>query len=190
MEIKEYVLGLLAIITGLAITDMIMKLHVLLRHFGRVRWDWLPMTAAALIFVVIVRSWWIAWDTNWTNTPLWQFLLILAQLICLFLAARAVLPDDGESPDLDLMAHYRSSNRYVWGALIGMIVFFAAAAVFNRLGNQERLVEWFFMWGWELPLYCLPLVLLIVVQRPVVHRVIVPTLLVLWLVLNGGGVME
>lgn len=74
MEIKEYFLGLLAIITGLAITDMIVSLHVLLRRFGRVRWDWLPMAAATLVFVVIVRSWWIAWDTNWTNRPLWLVL--------------------------------------------------------------------------------------------------------------------
>lgn len=190
MEIKEYFLGLLAIITGLAISDMVVSLHGLLRRYSRTRWDWLPLTAATLVFVVIVRSWWIAWYTNWTNTPMWQFLLILVQLICLFLAAKAVLPDEGETPEVDLMVHYRSSNQYVWGALIGMILAFAAASVLNRLGSTERLAEWFFTWGWELPLYCLPLVLLILLQRMVVHRLIVPTLLGLWLLLNGGAIMQ
>jgi hypothetical protein len=190
MEIKEYCLGLLAIITGLAISDMVVSVHALLRRFGRTRWDWLPMTAAALVFVVIVRSWWIAWYTDWNNTPLWQFLLILIQLICMFLAAKAVLPDEGEALDLDMMDHYRASNRYVWGALIGMIVAFAAAAILNRLGSPQRLAEWFFEWGWELPLYCGPLVLLIAVQRMILHRLIVPTLLIAWLVLNGGSIMQ
>lgn len=190
MEIKECFLGLLAIITGLAISDMVVSVHALLRRFGRTRWDCLPMTAASLVFVVIVRSWWIAWDTDWTNTPLWQFLLILIQLICMFLAAKAVLPDEGEALDLDMMDHYRSSNRYVWSALIGMILAFAAAAILNRLGSAERLVAWFFEWGWELPIYCVPLVLLIAVQRMILHRLIVPTLLIAWLVLNGGSIMQ
>jgi len=190
VEIKEYYLGLLAIITGLAISDMVVSLHGLLRRFGRTRWDWLPMAAATLVFVVIVRSWWIAWYTDWTDTPLWQFLLMLVQLICMFLAAKAVLPDEGQADDLDLMDHYRSSNRYVWAALIGMILAFAAAAILNRLDSWDRMTTWFFTWGWELPIYCVPLVLLIVVQRPILHRIVVPTLLIAWLILNGGAVMQ
>ena len=71
-----------------------------------------------------------------------------------------------------------------------MIVAFAAAAILNRLGSPQRLVEWFFEWGWELPLYCGPLVLLIAVQRMILHRLIVPTLLIAWLVLNGSAIMR
>lgn len=190
MELKEYFLGLLAIITGLAITDMILSVHGLLRRVSRVRWDWLPLTAAALVFVVIVRSWWIAWEPDWINTPMWQFLLILVQLTCLFLAAKAVLPDDSEADEVDLLAHYWSQNRFVWGSLIGMIVAFAAASIFLRIGDLESLRQWFLKFGWELPIYCMPLVALIASQRAVVHRVIVPAMLVAWLILNGADVMR
>lgn len=190
MELKEYFLGLLAIITGLAITDMILSVHGLLRRVSRVRWDWLPLTAAALVFVVIVRSWWIAWEPDWINTPMWQFLLILVQLTCLFLAAKAVLPDDSEADEVDLNAHYWSQNRFVWGSLIGMIVAFAAASIILRIGDLDSLKQWFLQFGWELPIYCMPLVALIVSQRAVVHRLIVPAMLLAWLVLNGGDVMR
>ncbi|AAK22803.1 hypothetical protein CC_0818 [Caulobacter vibrioides CB15] len=190
MELKEYFLGLLAIITGLAITDMILSVHGLLRRVSRVRWDWLPLTAAALVFVVIVRSWWIAWEPDWINTPMWQFLLILIQLTCLFLAAKSVLPDDSDAEEVDLMAHYWSQNRFVWASLIGMITAFAAASVFLRINDPASLSAWFWTFGWELPVYCLPLVVLILLQRPIVHRALVPALLLAWLVLNGTDVMH
>lgn len=190
MELKEYFLGLLAIITGLAITDMILSVHGLLRKVRRVRWDWLPLTAAALVFVVIVRSWWIAWEPDWLNTPMWQFLLILVQLTCLFLAAKSVLPDDSEATEVDLMAHYWSQNRFVWGSMIGMIGAFAAASIFLRIGDLGSLREWFWTFGWELPLYCTPLVVLILWQRSIIHRLIIPTLLIAWLILNGGDLMH
>lgn len=44
----DYVLGLLAIITGLAISDMIVSLHGLLINRKHVTWDWLPLVATQL----------------------------------------------------------------------------------------------------------------------------------------------
>lgn len=58
MDVKEYLLSLMAIVTGLAIADMIVSLHGLLRRFRKVHWDWLPVVAALFVFVLIVSSWW------------------------------------------------------------------------------------------------------------------------------------
>ena len=45
MSLDEYLLVLLAIISGLAITEMVGGLHRLLAHRDRVKWHWLtPLT--------------------------------------------------------------------------------------------------------------------------------------------------
>ena len=45
MDVKEYLLSLMAIVTGLAIADMIVSLHGLLGRFRKVHWGWLPVVA-------------------------------------------------------------------------------------------------------------------------------------------------
>ena len=50
MTQDEYILGLLAIISGLAVSHMIGALHGILFNRHMVRWDWLmPITAALVL---------------------------------------------------------------------------------------------------------------------------------------------
>jgi hypothetical protein len=57
MSGTDYILGLLAIVTGLAISDMVVSLHGLLINRRHVKWDWLALVAAAFVLVLIVNSW-------------------------------------------------------------------------------------------------------------------------------------
>ena len=52
-----YLLGLILVITGLAISDLIVSLHGVLMNRHKVKWDWLALLAAAYIFLMIVNSW-------------------------------------------------------------------------------------------------------------------------------------
>lgn len=51
------------------------------------------------------------------NPTLWQFLELLGQIIPLYLAARAALPDYVEAKGANLAAHYARVSRYFWTAI-------------------------------------------------------------------------
>lgn len=115
----EYVLGLMLIISGLAISDMIASLHGLLLHRRSVKWDWLALTAAAYVLLVIINSWGIsfrAFNRGDEQLQLWSFLLVLCQVIPLYLAARASIPDE-VTEETDLRSHYSFISRYYWTSL-------------------------------------------------------------------------
>jgi hypothetical protein len=56
MTSGEFVIGLMTIITGLAIADMIVSLHGLLLNRHRITWDWLSLLVALLVFLTIVAT--------------------------------------------------------------------------------------------------------------------------------------
>src|SRR4051812_44337056 len=117
----EYLLAMLAIITGLAISDMVVSLHGLLLNRRLVKWDWLTLMSAAFVFIQIVDSWGISFQSfhqDGASPPLWWFLIVLWQVIPFYLAARAVLPDHVRVGDeVDLAGHYAFISRYVWAAI-------------------------------------------------------------------------
>lgn len=189
MDVKEYLLSLLAIITGLAITDMVVSMHGLLRRFRQVHWDWLPVVAAAFVFVVIVTSWWVSWIAQWEGMSLVEFIIVLCQLIALFLAAKAVLPDDKDVDQLDLLDYYRRSNRYVWISVSAIPIFMIAQAVYSWQAVIRRPAE-ALLWATPLIIYCALSLALAWVQRMTVHRLLVPVLLIVFLIINGARTLQ
>lgn len=127
-----YVLGLLAIISGLAISTLVSNLHHLIVARRRVRWDWLLLMVAAFVTLNIVAGWWTSWRTLRSIGPevtLWQFVLILAQLVALYLTARAVFPELAPRKELDLAAHYVSRRRYIWVSFVVLYALLIVAGV-------------------------------------------------------------
>lgn len=130
----EYLLGLILIITGLAITDIVVSLHGILLNRDKVKWDWLALLATAYIFLMIVNSWGLsfqAFNSEKVNPPLWQFLELLGQIIPLYLAARASLPDHLPDDGVDLAAHYARVSRYFWSAIAATLVLYLVGAMFH-----------------------------------------------------------
>jgi hypothetical protein len=170
----EYLLGLILIITGLAITDIVVSLHQVLLNRRHVEWDWLSLLAAAYIFLMIVNSWGLsfqAFNRGDVNPPLWQFLELLGQIIPLYLAARASLPDQVPPEGVDLAQHYASVSRYFWSAVAATLVLYfvgtifdsgtVGSAIFMRAGAAAQL------------LLILPL---IVFKSRRVHAIVVPAI--------------
>lgn len=144
MGLDEYILALLAIISGLAISEMIGGLHGLLFHRDRVKWDWLTPLAAMHVAWSILASWWISWLSNHDRTdPIMfgYFLVLVAQLVCLFIAGRGILPSAypaARQPKLDLVLHYASVKRYVWGAMAANIFLLLLAGGLNAVRGAEQ----------------------------------------------------
>jgi hypothetical protein len=100
----EYLLALVSILIGLAVTDVSRSLHRLIRARQRVRWDWLPLVAALLVMMLILEFWWIFYGLGtasaWTHYG--AFLVLAASLVCMFLLASAGLPDQIPEEGIDL----------------------------------------------------------------------------------------
>ena len=181
MSGADYILGLLAIITGLAISDMIVSLHGLLINRRYVKWDWLPLVAAACVLLLIISTWrhlYAGLQGSVKGPPIWVFVMILTQNIGLYLAARAALPDRvhiGEP--CDLRAHYDFVDRYLWSGLAlsyGAFIFLGALEPI-LLGNLQFPSTFFHA------LTGLPVILALVIwPSRKLHRIIVP-LFFLWI---------
>ena len=183
MRTNEYVLSLMAIISGLAITDLISSLHRLLRARQRVRWDWLPLLVAVFAGMALTVSWFISWQVNKVqdyNPTLWRFFfLTLGQLVPLYLAAAAALPDEVPAAGLDLKQFYADNCRYIWGAFTAMMVMFIITGSVLQLTRGEYR-------GAALNVvrtpFLLPTLLLAIVPNRRLHSILVPATVIAALV--------
>ncbi len=114
----EYAMGLFSVVIGLAVADIAISLHRLLRRRRTVQWDFLALAAAAYTFCMAVYMWFDIWGVRHFGGTrhFFFFLALVVQLFILFLAAAASLPDDADS--LDLRAYYDENRRYFWMLLL------------------------------------------------------------------------
>jgi hypothetical protein len=126
MDYPSYLRVLLSVWVGLGLGQLVQALHKLARFHGEVKWDWLPLTWAALAFLMFVQTWWayflIIQSTLWAN--LFAFLLPLSIFVILYLICASALPDVSkmaERAPVDLRSFYTAQHRYffgLWGALL------------------------------------------------------------------------
>lgn len=181
MSGTDYILGLMTIVTGLAVTDMIISLHGLLMNRRLVKWDWLALLAAAFVFLLIINSWrmiYVAFEGSVKGPPIWIFLLIIAPTVSLYLAARAALPDNVVvGQPFDLREHYDFVGRYLWSALsvlYGVVVLMGGLSLLMRGGSGQGDM---YLAG----LIGLPIALALAIwPNRKLHRIVVP-LFFIWL---------
>lgn len=115
----EYVLGLMTIVSGLAITEWLVRLSDVVMAGRRVRWDWLAALAALYFGYAIIASWQVSWSSWHRDQDATVFDLAhgVLQVGLLMFAARASLPKIGEHGHGDLRTHYEEQARRMWGAV-------------------------------------------------------------------------
>lgn len=181
MTPDDYVLSLLAIVSGLALTHMIGSFSHLLASRERVRFDWLALTAAALMFYMICYSWWISWTGfhGHQHLAFWRLLMPIISAVAMFLAARGVLPEQVPAEGLDLREHYALVGRWVWrGVALGLLIANGGIAVRRLLneGDMSNIEPWGLAGN---ALFLGLIVTLAVVHARRAHAVIVPVALAL-----------
>ena len=116
MQPFEFILTFASLLVGLALADITTSLHRLLRARARVRWDWLPLAATALVVLTVIQFWWafygIGRATAWTSYG--RFVPLVALLMVMFLLASAALPDEVPPEGTDLSTYYAGNGRYFW----------------------------------------------------------------------------
>jgi hypothetical protein len=174
----EYLLPLVSVLIGLAVADLSVSVHRLLRARRRIEWDWLPLAAALLVLLLILEFWWAFFELGraavWTRYA--GFLVLAAALVSMFLLASAALPDAVPDDGLDLGDYYDENRRYFW-------VLFALCTVLALVVDYAA--EWNLAGAPGGALRALPtlaiaglLLSLAFVRKRRYHAVVVPLLLV------------
>lgn len=147
----EYALGLIAILMSLALADVVMSFHKLLRHRATVQWDGRILVAAALVVLEVIRIWFAQWTLRDAEValsfPVYGFLFV--HILLLVLTAAACLPDEvGENCDLERF--YDDNRRYFWGAFAAtQLAYFCGWFIFggsqSSIGGTVGFMDWFRM---------------------------------------------
>jgi hypothetical protein len=179
MTSGDFAVGLSTIITGLAITVILAALHGLLVNRRKVKWDWVAVLAAVYVFMLIVGSWGVSFRTlgnRSINPPLWVFLLLLGEIIPMYLAARAVLPDQLLDEGVNLGSHYALVSRYLWASVAVSFILYLAWG-FAKLGLTQQMQQ-----QWLVIAQVLAIMPLIVFGNRRVHELLVPVVFLLFCV--------
>ena len=134
----EYILPLVSVLVGLAVADLAISLHRMLRARRRVRWDALPLATAVLAVLAVLELWWnfYAQQDGGFYTTLGGFLLFATQLLILFLLNAAALPDIVPDDGLDLRVFYDTNGPYFWSLYAAYVLFIMVTSVIGALGGD------------------------------------------------------
>lgn len=170
METFNYLVGLVSIVVGLALTEIASGLNRVLR--GRHRpVDPLVLGSALLIALMLVSSWFDFWAIRQVQSlfgfPF--FLLVFFQLLLFYLLAAACIPpaEDGG------VASYEANRRFFWRLFLvyqlfyfGLWIFFQTAKGLGPLALAQRS-----LWQTGEALPVLITIVLVTVRYRAVHAV-------------------
>src|ERR1700742_4288899 len=107
MDEFSYLSVLLAVILGLAITQILQGFRGLAHSREHVVMFWPSLVWAVLVALIAVQSWWASFGmrhiTGWTFLG---FSVVLLENACIYMVAALVLPDFAEGKHVDLKASY------------------------------------------------------------------------------------
>jgi hypothetical protein len=138
----EYSLGLFAVLIGIAVADIAMSFHRLLRNRSTVKWDPLTLLSALYALLMAVCMWFDIWGVrNFAATRTFPFYLtIIAALAVLFLVAAASLPDESDDSN-DLCEYYGMNRRYFW-SLVALFQLIYIGQGFYFMRGMLALPNW------------------------------------------------
>lgn len=139
MTASEHLLVLLSLILGLGLEELLSNVKRLVGIRERVRFHWLPVAWAVIVFVLAVQWWWALFSQVRVAGPE-NFFYFLSQLltgIVIYLIASSVFPDVGRESSADLKAHYFDNRRWFFG----LAATYEALLLLNRHVGEGLLFE-------------------------------------------------
>lgn len=117
MPLFEFLMILISIIIGLALSEILTGAAGLIRARDTVRFYWIHVFFQFGVFFALFQQWWEAWDLVGVVTiGLGSAILLLFPAIVLFLIAHLLYPRTLENADLE--AYYFQQSPILWGLVI------------------------------------------------------------------------
>ena len=118
MDAFSYLSVLIAIILGLAITQILKGFRSLLHAREHVRMYWPSLVWAVLVLIIAVQSWWAMFGLreyrDWTFLA---FSVLLLQTALTYMLAALVLPDFNAHRSVDLRKSYFEQAHWFYGLM-------------------------------------------------------------------------
>jgi hypothetical protein len=119
----EYLAAFITVLLAIAVGDMAVSLHRLLRARRRVKWHPLPLTAAFIVLLILLTNFFAIWRlTETERITFLELCWLLTPQFLYFLAASAVLPDEIPAKGLKLFDFYDGERRYLYTLLLLAVV--------------------------------------------------------------------
>ena len=122
MHMFEYVIVLISIVIGLAVTHLMQGLAGLIQNPSRIRIWWVHLVWVAYMVVSIVFWWW--WEFNLQNIRTWTFslyLFVIFYAFYLYLICAVLFPLHLEGCE-GYKDYFLARRRWFFGLLIGWSV--------------------------------------------------------------------
>jgi len=115
----DYLAAFITIVLALALGDLLVSLHRLLRARRKVSWAPLPALLATFVGLSLLTIFFGIWDmTRWDRLNFYGLIWQVVMTMPLFLAACAVLPDNVPEGGINLDTFYFEERRYITTLLI------------------------------------------------------------------------
>ncbi len=124
MTVSEYIILFTSILIGLAIADLSLSLHKMLRYRKRIRWNLIVPVLGFVILCSILNLWWSIYK-KYSALESISFIEFLPQvfiLVTFFLLSASVFPDEKPEEGFDLQEFYIENRGQFWG-LFSLFIF-------------------------------------------------------------------
>jgi len=121
MQMFEYVIVLISIVIGLALTHLMQGIAGLVQHPGRTRIWWVHLVWVAYMFLCTVFWWWVEFRLQIIET--WTFSLyffVICYAFYVYLICALLFPKDLEGYD-GYRDYFLSRRRWFFGLQIGWL---------------------------------------------------------------------
>ena len=122
MHMFEYVIVLISIVIGLALTHLMQGIAALIQNHRRTRIWWVNLVWAAYMFLSILFWWW--WEFQLQTIKAWTFaiyLFVISYALYLYLICAVLFPRNPEGYD-SYKDYFLARRSWFFGLLIGWSV--------------------------------------------------------------------
>lgn len=113
MEKFHYLLTIVGVIVGLALTHLLAALSDYLQHRSRVTWSWLPLAWMAILLVFQIQYWWTLYTLGGLGNDFTHYCCSLAYPTLMYLASSLIAPKVPPEPGyLDMSERYFANHRW------------------------------------------------------------------------------
>lgn len=125
MEVFNYVMVLVSVITGLAVTQLLGGVVQLIQEPGRAKIYWVHLVWAAANFLWVMAWWWMEFSLSRQQWNFQLYLFVITYAVIIYLRCAITFPSATESYG-DLRAYYYSRRGFAYGlAILQVVVDFA-----------------------------------------------------------------
>tara|TARA_R110002033_G_scaffold81224_1_gene132052 strand:- start:1802 stop:2377 length:576 start_codon:yes stop_codon:yes gene_type:complete len=161
MSVSEYIILFSSILIGLAVADLSLSLHRMLRARKQICWNLIVPTLGFVVLCSILNLWWSIY-VKYSGLESISFLEFLPQvfiLVTFFLISASVFPDEIPQEGLDLQDFYIENRGQIWGLFSLFLFLMIFSATITAIVEKWSFFKYMLNTGGDITAFALALFL-------------------------------